>query len=102
MKFDIYYSKYSILSVLLTIILIGANLIAVTPSAVAQAIADSCVQYDAHQKLIHISCKSIHLSDIYHNLDNASILHIENSTGTKAGTNNGKVWIKSDSSHVVL
>ena len=93
MKFDTYYPKGVALPLLLHIILIGSLLIAITPNASAQTIASSCVQYDARQKLIHISCKSIHLGDIYHKLNNASILNTENISVTKDGTQNGKVWI---------
>jgi mannuronan 5-epimerase len=54
--------------------------------------AANCIKYDSLQKLIHISCKSIHLNDIYKSIKNTSILDIENSTGN-ASPSNGKVWI---------
>lgn len=91
----IYYTKSIVTSLLLALLLIGSNLIAVTPNASAQTNANvtACFQYDAKQKLIHISCKSIRLGDIYEQLNNASLLRIENITGPKEGTPNGKVWI---------
>jgi mannuronan 5-epimerase len=92
-KFDNYYPKCTVLPLLLILILIGSKLNAVTPNASAQTNARTCVQYDGHQKLIHIRCKSIHLSDIYQNLNNASILNLENSTDSKEESSNGKVWI---------
>ena len=55
--------------------------------------AADCIKYDSLQKLIHISCKSIHLSDIYKSIKNASILDMENSTVADASTSKGKVWI---------
>ena len=55
--------------------------------------AAECINYDSLQKLIHISCKSIHLNDIYKSIKNTSILGMENSTGINASTPKGKVWI---------
>ena len=52
-----------------------------------------CIKYDSLQKLIHISCKSIHLSDIYKTIKNASVLDVENSAAADASTSKGKVWI---------
>lgn len=92
-KLNIYYCKKIIFFLLLAIILIGANLIAVTPNVSAQTIGSTCVQYDSDQKLIHISCKNIHLTDIFQTLNNASVLRIENGPGEKDGLANGKVWI---------
>lgn len=63
------------------------------PNAMAQTKASECVQYDSKQKLIHINCKSIHLSDIYEQLNNASILHMENKSGINEDTSDGKVWV---------
>jgi hypothetical protein len=76
--------------------LIGSNLIPIPPSAAAQSNAVGCFQYDAQQKLIHISCKSVHLTDIYQNLKYDNILRLENSHNVKQvkeGPSNDKVWI---------
>jgi mannuronan 5-epimerase len=59
----------------------------------AQTNRTDCIKYDSLQKLIHISCKSIHLDDIYKSIKNASVLSMENSTGINASTSKGKVWI---------
>lgn len=57
--------------------------------------AAHCIKYDSPQKLIHISCKSIHLNDIYKSIKNTSILGMENITGIDTSTSKGKVWILS-------
>jgi parallel beta-helix repeat protein len=63
------------------------------PNAIAQQ-NNECVQFEAKQKLIHIFCKEIHLSDINERLNNASILHSEANDGTtNKDTVHGKVWI---------
>lgn len=67
--------------------------IALMPNAMAQE-TNECVQFDAKQKLIHIYCKDIHLSEINQQLNNTSILHSEvNEIATDKDTTNGKVWI---------
>jgi len=55
--------------------------------------AADCVKYDSLKKLIHISCKSIHLNDIYKSIKNTSILGRENNTGINTSLSNDKVWI---------
>jgi hypothetical protein len=59
----------------------------------AQNYSSECIQYESKQKLIHIHCKSIHLSDINEQLNNASILRSEINPSTTNDTTNGKVWI---------
>src|SRR5918995_532260 len=46
-----------------------------------------------NKNLIHINCKSIHLSDINEHLNNASILRSESNASKNADTASGKVWI---------
>jgi hypothetical protein len=62
-------------------------------NAMAQSKTSECVQYEAKQKLIHINCKPIHLSDINEHINNASILRSESNASANADTTNGKVWI---------
>jgi mannuronan 5-epimerase len=57
--------------------------------------AADCINYNSLQKLIHISCKTIHLNDIYTSIKNTSILDVENNTGINDSTSKGKVWILS-------
>jgi len=57
--------------------------------------AADCINYNSLQKLIHISCKTIHLNDIYRSIKNTSILDVENNTGINDSTSKGKVWILS-------
>ncbi len=53
-----------------------------------------CIGYESVQKLIKVRCKSIHLTDIYNNLSNPSVLDVENSNdGSISSVNHGKVWI---------
>jgi len=78
-KLDIYNLKSMIASLLLSSILIGSTQIAVTPNTMAQTNTSICIQYDADQKIIKIRCKSVHLSDIYKQLNNTSILRVESS-----------------------
>jgi mannuronan 5-epimerase len=53
-----------------------------------------CVEYESAQKLIHVRCKSIHLTDIHNHLDNPNILGIENNNdGPLSSFKNEKVWI---------
>ena len=96
MSLNIYYTKSILTALILVVVLIGSNLIGATPNLSAQTNAVDCVQYDSQQKLIHVSCKSIHLSDIYQKLNNDKILGIDKSPNVKdvkGGTSNGKVWI---------
>ena len=67
--------------------------VGIMPNAMAQSKTSECVQYEAKQKLIHINCKSIHLSDINEHLNNASILRSESNDSTNEVTSNGKVWV---------
>lgn len=53
-----------------------------------------CVEYESAQKLIHVRCKSIYLTDIYNHLDNPDILGIQNNNdGAVSSFKNEKVWI---------
>jgi parallel beta-helix repeat protein len=53
-----------------------------------------CIQYEEAQKLIKVRCGSTHLTDIYKQINNPSILGIENtSNGMISSLNHGKVWI---------
>ena len=63
------------------------------PNVLAQNKSSECIQYESKQKLIQINCKSIHLSDINEQLNNASILRSEINPSTTNDTTNGKVWI---------
>ena len=67
--------------------------VGIMPNAMAQSKTSECVQYEAKQKLIHINCKSIHLSDITQQLNNESILRSESNDSTNENIANGKVWI---------
>jgi parallel beta-helix repeat protein len=98
MTIDLCYDRTFITTLVLSLVLIGSNLIPITPSAAAQSNTVGCIQYDAQQKLIHISCKSIHLTDIYQNLKYDNILRLENPNPNnvrqvKEGPSNDKVWI---------
>lgn len=100
MKFYWYPVKFDIspnlilLFVVVPLVLMGSNQALPMPNAIAQEKTSECVQYEAKQKLIHVYCKSIHLSDIDKHLNNASILHLEaNAATTNEDTTNGKVWI---------
>ena len=73
---------------------IGSIQAQLIPDTIAQEKSNDCVQYEAKQKLIHVYCKSIHLSDIDEQLNNASILRPETRDGASNNdTTNGKVWI---------
>ena len=78
---------------LVSFVLIASAQVGTMPNATAQDKSSECVRYEAKQKLIHIHCKSIHLSDINEQLINASILRSESNASTKGDTANGKVWI---------
>src|SRR5919108_4619243 len=84
-----------IMLLLLSFILIASAQVGVVPNALAQNKTSECVEYESKQKLIHISCKSIHLSDLNEYLNNASILYSESNANpnAKIDTTNGKVWI---------
>ena len=91
-NFDI--AKLLLLLFLVPLVLTGSSQIALMPNAAAQEKTSECVQYESKQKLIHIHCMSIHLSDIDEQLNNASILHSEPNDGTtNEDTTKGKVWI---------
>ena len=91
---NVYFIKsiliaFSIISVLITSNMVGEMSILFAQSSDTE----DCIKYDSLQKLIHISCKSIHLNDIYKSIKNSSILGIENNTGINASKSDGKVWI---------
>jgi len=53
-----------------------------------------CVEYDPTQKMITVSCQSVHLTDIYSNLSNTGALVKENhDKDHKNADNHDKVWI---------
>ena len=81
------------LLLLVSFVLLASAQVGMMSNAIAQSKSSECVQYEAKQKLIHINCKSIHLSDINQQLNNASILRPEINDGTNVDTSNGKVWI---------
>ena len=94
MKLDIYNHKSMIASLLLSSILIGSTQIAVPPNTMAQTNTSICIQYDADQKIIKIRCKSVHLSDIYKQLNNTNIIRVESSNnGSDESLPNVKVWV---------
>lgn len=94
MSLNIYFTKSIMISLSITSVLIGSTIIGGISILYAQTNdAVNCIKYDSLQKLIHIDCKSIHLSDIYQSIKNGSILSIENGTGVDASTSKGKVWI---------
>ena len=78
MNLDIYSFKMIMLLLLVSFVLLASAQIGIMPNATAQSKTSECVQYEAKQKLIHINCKSIHLSDINDHLNNASILRFRN------------------------
>ena len=93
MNLDIYSFKMIILMLLVSFVLLASAQIGIMPSATAQSKTSECIQYETKQKLIHINCKSIHLSDINDHLNNASILRSEINASTNTDPENGKVWI---------
>lgn len=93
MNLEIYSFKMLILMLLVSFVLMASAQVGIMPNATAQSKTTECVQYESKQKLIHINCKSIHLSDIHEHLNNARILHSESNDDTNADTSNGKVWV---------
>ena len=93
MSLNIYFTTSVLAALSVTLVLIGSNIIGVMSILFAQTNKTDCIKYDSLQKLIHISCKSIHLDDIYKSIKNSTILGMENSTGINASTSKGKVWI---------
>ena len=93
MSLNIYFTKSILIALSITSVLIGSNIIGEMSILFAQTNdAVNCIRYDSVQKLIYVSCKSIHLNDIYRNIKNTSILAMEISTVGNA-TSKGKVWI---------
>ena len=88
-----YYAKSIISAVLLLLLLVLSTQATVLPTAMSQSGTSECVQYEQKQKLIHIFCKSIHLTDIYRQLNNNSILHTESDSDLNQSTSSGKVWV---------
>jgi mannuronan 5-epimerase len=78
---------------LVCFVLIASDQVGIIPNVMAQSKTSECVQYETKQRLIHINCKSLHLSDIHEHLNNASILRSESNASTNEDTTNGKVWI---------
>jgi hypothetical protein len=78
---------------LVSFVLIASAQVGIMPNATAQSKTSECVQYESKQKLIHVNCKSIHLSDINEHLNNGSILRSESNASTNEDTASGKVWI---------
>jgi len=94
------YFRPAIASLLLSLLLIApTNISGVLPNQTRLIPEDMsqdspCVEYDSTQKLIEVRCKSIHLTDIYNQLSNPTILGIENKKeGSISSLNHGKVWI---------
>ena len=94
MKQEIYSFKVIVQLLLLTSILIVSAQVGLLslPNAMAQDKTSDCIKYESRQKLIHINCKSIHLSDINEHLNNATVLHLENNV-SKNDSSNDKVWV---------
>jgi len=93
MSLNIYFNKSILIALSITSVLIGSNIIGEMSILFAQTNdAVNCIRYDSVQKLIYVSCKSIHLNDIYRNIKNTSILAMEISTVGNT-TSKGKVWI---------
>jgi len=91
---NIYFTKSMLVALSIILILIASSIIGAMSILFAQTNDTAgCIRYDSLQKLIHISCKSIHLNDIYKSIKNTNILSMENGTGVDASTLNGKVWI---------
>ena len=90
-KFNMYYDKRIVWSVLLFILLVvSTQTIVILPTAMYQTGTNECVQYEQKQKLIHIFCKSIHFTDIYRQINNNSILHTESDSDVNQSTSSGK------------
>ena len=73
MNLDIYSFNMIMMLLLVCFVAIASDQVGIMPNATAQSKTSECVQYEAKQKLIHINCKSIHLSDINEHLNNARI-----------------------------
>jgi parallel beta-helix repeat protein len=78
---------------LLLLLLILSTQATALSLAISQTATNACVQYDEKQKLIHVYCKSIHLTDIYKQLNNSSILHVENENDMNYVASNSKIWV---------
>ena len=50
---------------------------------------NQCIQYDSAQKLIKVKCESVHLRDIYENLQNPTVLRIQEGSSE----NQGNIWV---------
>lgn len=86
-----YYVKRIVWSVLLFLLLVvSTQTIVILPTAMSQTRTNECVQYEQKQKLIHIFCKSIHFTDIYRQIKNNSILHMESDSDVKQSTSSVK------------
>lgn len=75
---------------------VSTNQTKFNPEDLAQDTAEKtpCIQYEPAQKLINIRCNSIHLTDIYKELNNPSILGIENpKEGKISNVDHKNVWI---------
>ncbi len=88
-----YYAKRIISAVLLLLLLVACTQATVLSPAMSQSSTGGCIQYEAKQKLIHVFCKLIHITDIYNQLKNDTILHMEPDTDLKGDAFAGKVWI---------
>ena len=88
-----YYAKRIISAVLLLLLLVVSTQATVLSPAMSQSSTGGCIQYESKQKLIHVFCKLIHLTDIYNQLKNDTILHMEPDTDLKGDAFAGKVWI---------
>ena len=90
-KFNKYYDKRILWSVLLFLLLVvSTQTIVILPTAMYQTGTNECVQYEQKQKLIHIFCKSIHFMDIYRQINNNSILHKESDSDVNQSNSSGK------------
>ena len=78
---------------LLPILLLGPVGITGTSYNTVEGLLDSspnqCIQYDTTQKLIEVKCESVHLKDIYENLQNPTVLRIQEDSDE----NQGNIWI---------
>jgi mannuronan 5-epimerase len=75
---------------------VSANQTKANPEDVSEDAAEKtpCIQFESAQKLIKIRCKSTHLTDVYKELNDPSILGIENPReGTISGVNHRNIWI---------
>ena len=91
MKFNMYYDKRIVWSVLLFLLLVvSTQTIVILPTAMSQTGTNECVQYEQKQKLIHIVCKSINFTDIYRQVNTNSILHTESDTDVNQSNSSRK------------